>query len=109
VRICHLGDLGHQPSDWQLAEIGSVDLLLIPTGADSTIGTALATLLCNKIKARVVIPMHFKTSKCTFLPAGADDFVRGKPNVKEVDTSEVEFKEDNLPLATEIMVLKHAL
>jgi L-ascorbate metabolism protein UlaG (beta-lactamase superfamily) len=109
IRICHLGDLGHQPSDRQLGEIGRVDLLLIPTGAGSTIGPAQATLLCNRIKARVVIPMHFKTSKCTFLPAEADDFIRGKPNVKKIDVSEVEFKKDSLTVDTEIIVLNYAL
>ena len=109
IRICHLGDLGHQPSDQQLYEIGTVDLLLIPTGAGSTIGPAQATLLCNRIKARVVIPMHFKTSKCTFPPAKVDDFVRGKPNVKIIDSSEIELVKNNLPPGTEIVVLKHIL
>lgn len=109
VKICHLGDLGHQLSDEQLAEIGEVDLLLIPTGGGPTIDPAGATQVCERIKPRVAIPMHFKTSKCTFPPAGAEDFVKGKANVRRMDTSEVEFQKDKLPAATEMMVLKHAL
>lgn len=109
VKICHLGDLGHQLSDEQLAEIGEVDLLLIPTGGGPTIDPAGATQVCERIKPRVAIPMHFKTSKCTFPPAGAEDFVKGKANVRRMDTSEVQFKKDELPAATEVVVLKHAL
>ena len=104
-----MGDLGHQLSDEQLAEIGKVDLLLIPTGGGPTIDPAGATQVYERIKPRVVIPMHFKTRRCTFPPARAEDFVKGKANVRRMDTSEVEFQKDKLPAATEMMVLKHAL
>ncbi len=32
IRICHLGDLGHQLDDKQVADLGTVDILLIPVG-----------------------------------------------------------------------------
>jgi L-ascorbate metabolism protein UlaG (beta-lactamase superfamily) len=35
VQLCHLGDLGHLLSDKELAEIGPVDILLIPVGGFS--------------------------------------------------------------------------
>jgi L-ascorbate metabolism protein UlaG (beta-lactamase superfamily) len=109
VKICQLGDLGQLPSFFFFEEIGKVDLLLIPTGGGSTIGPQEATQLCRRIKVNVIIPMHFKNSKCTYLPAGIDDFIAGKPNVKKMDNSEVEFKKDTLPAASEIIVLQPAL
>ena len=43
VNICHLGDLGHQLTPQQLAEIGTVDILMIPVGGFFTIDAAEAT------------------------------------------------------------------
>ncbi|MBA7536686.1 hypothetical protein ES705_28950 [subsurface metagenome] len=37
VRVCHLGDLGHQLSDMQVAELGRIDILLIPVGGGAFI------------------------------------------------------------------------
>jgi L-ascorbate metabolism protein UlaG (beta-lactamase superfamily) len=109
IKICHLGDLGQVPSYFFIEEMGKVDLLLVPTGGGSTIGPAEAAQLSKRIKARVVIPMHFRTDKCAYLPSGIEDFIASRPDVKKLDSSEVEFKSDGLPATTEIIVLKHAL
>ncbi len=109
VRVCHLGDLGHMLSEQQLAEIGEVDVLLTPMAGNFTIDAATASRTVERIKPRVVIPMHFKTSKCSSFPVtDVEPFLAGKKNVKRMDTVEVEFKQGQLPEATEIVVLKHA-
>ncbi len=109
LRVCHLGDLGHQLSDKQVAELGSVDILLIPVGGYYTIDAKVATQVCNQLKPRAIIPMHFKTDKCGFPIAGVGEFLKGKDNVNSLDTSEVEFKQGELPSTTQIVVLKPAL
>lgn len=109
IRVCHLGDLGHRLSDEQLAELGEVDILLIPVGGFFTIDARVATELCDRLKPRVVIPMHYKTSKCDFPIAGVDQFLQGKQEVRRLDASEVEFKAGELPPPTQIVVLKPAL
>lgn len=109
IKVCHLGDLGHDLSAEQVSDIGEVDILLIPTGGGPTIDPARATRVCDRIKPRLVIPMHYKTDKCTFPPAKVDDFLKDKANVKRIDASEVEFKKDELPEATEVLVLRHAM
>jgi len=109
VRICHLGDLGHQLSDEQIAELGKVDVLLIPIGGFYTIGAKVASQLCDKLMPKVVIPMHYKTSKCSFPITGVDEFLRGKERVTRLNTSEVELKQGQLPESTQIIVLKSAL
>ena len=60
VRVCHLGDLGHQLNDKQMAELGSVDILLIPVGGNYTIDAKVATQVCDRLKPKVIIPMHFR-------------------------------------------------
>ncbi|GAG69891.1 unnamed protein product, partial [marine sediment metagenome] len=109
IKLCHLGDLGHLISQGQVNEIGAVDILFIPVGGFYTIAAANASRVCDQLKSRVIIPMHFKTPQCTYPIAGVDDFLRGKVNVGKMDSSEIEFKLGELPAVTEIVVLKPAL
>ncbi len=109
LKLCHLGDLGHQLSEQQVADIGDVDVLLLPVGGFFTIDAAVATQTTEKLKPRVVIPMHYSTDKCAYPISGVEDFLKGKANVKRMDASEVELTKSELPSAAEIVVLKHAL
>jgi len=109
VRVCHLGDLGHPLSDKQVAELGSVDILIIPVGGSYTIDAKVAGQVCDKLKPKVIIPMHFRNDKCIFPIAGVDEFLQGKEGVSRLDISEVEFKQGELPATTKIVVLKPAL
>ena len=109
VKVCHLGDLGHGLSDKQAAEIGEVDVLLCPVGGFFTIDVATASQTCDQLKPRVIIPMHFKNNKCDLPITGVAEFLQGKKNVSQPDSSEVEFKAGELPTNTQIIVLKPAL
>jgi L-ascorbate metabolism protein UlaG (beta-lactamase superfamily) len=108
LRVCHLGDLGHVPVE-QAKAIGRVDVLLAPVGGTFTIGPRRAHKTAELLRARVIIPMHYKTEKLGFEVAGVDEFIRGRDNVKQVGASEVEVTAASLPASPEIWVLKHAL
>lgn len=60
LRICHMGDIGHELSDEQIALMGDIDVLMIPVGGVYTVDAATAKAICEKIKPRVIVPMHFK-------------------------------------------------
>ena len=110
VRVCHLGDLGHPLGDKDVAELGKVDILLIPVGGNFTIDAKVATEVCNQLQARVVIPMHYQNERCSSFPvSGVDEFLQGKAGVSRPDASEAEFKQGALPATTQIIVLKPAL
>jgi L-ascorbate metabolism protein UlaG (beta-lactamase superfamily) len=109
IKLCHLGDLGHVLSPGQVNEIGAVDILFIPVGGFYTIDAPVASQVCDKLKPKVVIPMHFKTPKCAYPIAGVEDFLKGKKNVRKVGGSEADFERKRLPVATEIMLLQPAL
>lgn len=109
IRVCHLGDLGHQLSAQQVAELGKVDILLIPVGGFYTIDAKVAGQVCDKLKPKVIIPMHYKTDKCRFPITGIEEFLQGKKEITRLDASEVEFKQGELPAHTQIIVLKSAL
>ena len=109
IQLCHLGDLGHLLSDKELAEIGPVDILLIPVGGFFTIDPKEATRVAEQIKPKILIPMHFKTQKCGFPIAPVEDFLKGKTNTKRPKVSEASFDKATLPQQMEIVVLEHAL
>ncbi len=109
VRVCHLGDLGHLLTDNQVVEIGKVHVLLIPVGGFFTIDARNAGYVAEQVRARVIIPMHFKNDKCTFPIGEVSEFIKNKPNVTQLDTSEVEFTVAGLPANPQIMVMKPAL
>jgi len=109
IQVCHLGDLGHALSYEEIAEIGRVDVLLIPVGGFYTIDSREATQVSEGIRPKVLIPMHFRTEKCAFPIAPVEDFLKGKPRVKQLEVSETTFDKACLPEQTEIVVLRHAL
>ena len=109
IKVCHLGDLGHLLDDKQLAEIGSVDIVLIPVGGSFTIDARAASQVCDQLKPKVIIPMHYRTEKSFPDIARVDEFIKGKSNVTRQDSSEVEFKAGELPATAQIIVLKSAL
>jgi len=109
MKVCHLGDLGHPLGDKEVAEIGKVDVLLIPVGGFYTIDAGVATGVCDQLSPGVMIPMHYKNEKLDYPISGVDDFLKGKPGVNRLDTSEVEITGGKLPVQTQITVLTPAL
>ena len=60
LRVCHMGDIGHMLSAEQLAALGEVDVLMIPVGGYYTVDAKTAKMLCDAIKPKTVIPMHYR-------------------------------------------------
>jgi L-ascorbate metabolism protein UlaG (beta-lactamase superfamily) len=109
IKLCHLGDLGHLLSPGLVSEIGAVDILFIPVGGFYTIDAVDASQVCDQLNPKLIFPMHFKTPKCDYPIAGVDNFLKGKKNIRNVDSSEAEFTPEKLPAAGEIVLLKPAL
>jgi len=66
LKLLHLGDLGHMLSDEIIEKIGDVDILLAPIGGVYTINAKIATELADRLHAKVLIPMHYKTPALHF-------------------------------------------
>lgn len=61
LRICHLGDLGHDLTADQLDEIGAIDILFCPVGGHYTIGPEQAVKTIRALEPNIAIPMHYRT------------------------------------------------
>lgn len=102
IKVCHLGDLGHQLSEKQIKSIGKVDVLMIPVGGTFTIDSEEAIKVINTLNPKVVIPMHYVTeaSKAMFgdYLSPVDDFT-SKINLERWKVESV----DNLTLTKQML------
>ena len=62
LRICHLGDLGHQLTDEQSEQLDEVDVLLVPVGGGSALDSVGANEVIGQIEPKIVVPMHYRTA-----------------------------------------------
>jgi L-ascorbate metabolism protein UlaG (beta-lactamase superfamily) len=61
LKLCHLGDLGKEPSSEQLEQIDGIDVLFIPVGGHVTIDAKKAARVVTEINPKVVIPIHYRS------------------------------------------------
>lgn len=106
ITFCHLGDLGHLLSHEQIEEIGNVDVLFIPVGGGPTIDAEEGTVVINKLKPKIVIPMHYrhKRAKITWL-APVDGILEGKEDIQLVKSDSIELFKAELPEKLRVIVL----
>ncbi len=57
--IAHLGHLHHALEDYHLAELGIIDVLLVPIDGSWTMPQSVAVEVIEQIRPSVVIPMHY--------------------------------------------------
>lgn len=77
LRVMHMGDLGHVPTQEQCDALGRADVLMIPVGGYFTIDAPTALQVAERLQARTVLPMHYKTSANASWPiAGVDAYTQ---------------------------------
>jgi L-ascorbate metabolism protein UlaG (beta-lactamase superfamily) len=101
--IGHLGHLHHEPDDAQFAAIGRLDVVMAAVDGGMTLDTASMIRVMQRLKARVVIPMHW------FGRGTLDRFLTGmKGEFDVVDTGlrEITLSLHRLPTRPQVMVLE---
>jgi L-ascorbate metabolism protein UlaG (beta-lactamase superfamily) len=110
IQFCHLGDLGHELPSSTVDDLGKVDVLFVPVGGFFTIGPETATKVCDQLKPKMIVPMHYRMPGLRarvmfgFLKT-VDDFLKGKNNVERIKGASVNIDENELPKETKIIVL----
>ena len=102
IKFCHLGDLGHDIDEETVKQIGDVDILFVPIGGTFTVDDRKAWIVINKIKPRIIVPMHYKIGGLSLPIAGIDPFLeQAKHKIMHVG-NEIDIEKDDLPQDTEI-------
>lgn len=109
LHIAHMGDLGHVLTADQAAEIGAVDVVMVPIGGYYTINAEQAWKVADQLSAQIIIPMHYANDKCSFPIATVDDFIAGRPNVKRTGVTSIEIGPDDIPDEPTVVVLEPSL
>jgi L-ascorbate metabolism protein UlaG (beta-lactamase superfamily) len=106
VRVAHFGDFGQSQLRAEQAEaIGKVDLLFVPVGGGPTIGGEQAAAIAERLGARWIVPMHYRTPMVSFLET-ADAFLQRVPNVERLESPV--FDTDALPGGNPLAVVPAA-
>jgi L-ascorbate metabolism protein UlaG (beta-lactamase superfamily) len=106
VRAAHFGDFGQSAlRDEQADAIGTVDLLFIPVGGGPTIGAERAAAIAERLGARWIVPMHYRTPRVSFLEP-AEPFLERMPHVRRLDTSA--FDTADLPAEAPLAIVPSA-
>lgn len=112
VRVVHVGDLGHIVDEDLVEGLGAVDVLLTPVGGVYTIGPKEAAAVIEKLSPQIVIPMHFKTPEhnpATFAElAEVDEFLKLMGVTEYEPLDKLKVTPENLPLETQVVVLKRS-
>ena len=106
VTICHLGDVGEYLTESLTEEIGKVDVMLIPVGGNYTLDGKEAANYVLNTHPKIVIPMHYKTPNLDIDVDSVDKFLLTLGIPYETCGEEIEIDKNNLPTATEIIVMK---
>ncbi len=60
LTVCHLGKLGHVPTQSQVEDLGTVNILLAPVGGGGSLSPARASEVISLFEPGIVIPMYYK-------------------------------------------------
>ncbi|HIE39339.1 MAG TPA: lactamase [Anaerolineales bacterium] len=105
LTICHLGHLGHVPTQAQIEALGTVDILLVPVGGDGGLTPAEASEVISLLEPAIVIPMRYKIPGVTLSLGTLKRFLK-QMGIEKVEPQEsLKVGRGRLPSETEIVSL----
>jgi L-ascorbate metabolism protein UlaG (beta-lactamase superfamily) len=105
LKVAHLGDLDHVPSQSTIEALGEVHIALVPVGGGGGLNATQAAEVVNLLEPKIVIPMHYKTDQSLLELENAERFL------KEMGVSRIQQEEllkvtaSSLPDQTQIVVM----
>lgn len=100
--IGHLGHLHHELTGKQYAEIGRLDVLMVPVDGGLTMGAESMSRVVERLRSALILPMHRRGPPIAqFLSMFDEDF-----DISFADTASVAVSTRSLPQRPTILVLK---
>lgn len=106
IAVCHLGDLSHVPTQNQVEDLGSIEVLMVPVGGQNSLNAAQAAEVISLIEPYIVIPMHYHLPDLTVKLDPVDKFLKemGLTKADTIDT--LKLTKAGLPEETQIVLLE---
>jgi L-ascorbate metabolism protein UlaG (beta-lactamase superfamily) len=105
MTVCHLGDLGHLPTQATTEALGEISVLLVPVGGGSLRASQAAELV-GALEPRIVIPMHYRLDGLKFALDPVSKFLKemGTGPVEPIESLKIGAKD--LPESTQVVLLQ---
>lgn len=106
LNICHLGDLNHVPSQNQVEDMGSIDVLLVPVGGGRTaLNAAQAAEVISLIEPFIVVPIHYRLPGVTVDLDPVDKFLKEMGITKAESVPSLRLTKSGLPEETQVVLM----
>jgi L-ascorbate metabolism protein UlaG (beta-lactamase superfamily) len=106
LAICHLGDLSHVPTQNQVEDMGSIDVLLIPVGGQNALNSAQAAEVISLIEPQIVAPMHYNLPGLEIKLDPVEKFLKEMGITKAEKIEALKVTKSSLPEETQIILLE---
>ncbi len=106
--FAHLGDLGRIPPPNVVEKLRRADIVFVPVGGTFTIGPREALEIAEKVKPRILVPMHYWVPGIMLPLATLDEFlaIAKWPTVR-LETNQYTVSKEELPEKNTIVVFRH--
>jgi L-ascorbate metabolism protein UlaG (beta-lactamase superfamily) len=106
LTVCHLGRLGHVPTQSQVEDLGAVDVLLAPVGGGGSLSPAQASEVISLFEPSLVIPMYYKVQGLEVKLGTRSRFLK-EMGLEKVDSQEMlKVNRASLSEETQVVVLE---
>ncbi|MEA3338368.1 MAG: MBL fold metallo-hydrolase, partial [Chloroflexota bacterium] len=105
LTVCHLGRLGHVPTQSQVENLGTVNVLLAPVGGGGSLTPARASEVISLFEPNLVVPMYYKVEGLKTKLGALNRFLKemGVDKVEKQETLKV--SQTKLSEETQVVVL----
>jgi L-ascorbate metabolism protein UlaG (beta-lactamase superfamily) len=106
MTVCHLGRLGHVPTQSQVEDLGTVSILLVPVGDSGSLSPARASEVISLFEPSIVVPMYYKVEGLQVKLGTLSRFLK-EMGLDKVDSQEVlKVSQTSLSEETQVIVLE---
>jgi L-ascorbate metabolism protein UlaG (beta-lactamase superfamily) len=106
LTVCHLGLLGHVPTQSQVENLGTVDILLTPVGGGGSLTSARASEVISLFEPGIVIPMYYKIKDLDLKLGTLKGFLK-EMGLEKLDAQEVlKVGKSSLSEETQVVILE---
>ena len=110
VAVCHLGDLKHVPTQYQVEDMGNIDVLLVPVGGGANaLNAAQAAEVISLIEPYIVIPMHYRLPNLAVKLDPVDKFLKEMGITNAETQSTLKLTKAGLPEETQVILMEPKL
>jgi L-ascorbate metabolism protein UlaG (beta-lactamase superfamily) len=106
LTVCHLGRLGHVPTQSQVEDLGTVNVLLVPVGGGGSLNPAQASEVISLFEPSAIIPMYYKIKGLEKSLGTLSRFLK-EMGVEKIDSQEaLKVSRTSLSEETQVVVLE---